>query len=316
VSESTTPLPLEIHPFRAWGYLVWFSFRRQARVRQMVWIAFGLLALAVIIVGLNTAAGRWSMANWRVFGRNGPSFDDWLVEQQTSMHTTPAAPETLAVNDAIFAAVRAVIGESDFLTFTRGFVVLIFVSFLLPMWSMSFATESLGGERESQSMIWLMTRPLPRWSIYLAKFIAMLPWALTLNVGGFALCCWAGGRPGPIALGLFWPAVLAASLAFCSLYFLIGAFFRWPAIVAIVYSFFFEVLIGNMPGILKRVSISFYARCMMFEAAETRGYQPENPVVYDPVSGTTGLWVLLGLTVFLLLLGMVLFERTQHDTTA
>ena len=36
------------------------------------------------------------------------------------------------------------------------------VSFLLPIWSLSFATEALGGERETNSLVWLLIRPLPR----------------------------------------------------------------------------------------------------------------------------------------------------------
>ena len=69
----------------------------------------------------------------------------------------------------------------------------------------------------------------------------------------------------------------------------------------------------------KRFSVGFYARCMMFEAAEQYGLQPDNPVVYDPVSGGTALGVLLLSTVFLLAVGMVLattFARTTRVTLA
>ena len=49
--------------FRAWAYLVWFCLRRQARARQMVWIALGLLAFTAISVALNTAADRWGFGH-------------------------------------------------------------------------------------------------------------------------------------------------------------------------------------------------------------------------------------------------------------
>jgi hypothetical protein len=68
-----------------------------------------------------------------------------------------------------------------------------------------------------------------------------------------------------------------------------------------------------MPGTLKRASIGFYARCMIFEAAESRGLEPEDPVLYDPVSGPTAVWVLALLTVFLLLLGMWQFRRAEFQ---
>ena len=42
---------------------------------------------------------------------------------------------------------------------------------------------------------------------------------------------------------VFW-----STLTFCALFYLIGAFFRRPAVLALVYAFFLEVIIGNMPG--------------------------------------------------------------------
>jgi hypothetical protein len=71
------------------------------------------------------------------------------------------------------------------------------------------------------------------------------------------------------------------------------------------------VVLANMPGYLKRISIGFYTRCLMFESAEQYGIQPENPFVYLPVSGTTATAVLLGLTTALLVVGMVVFSQLQ-----
>lgn len=305
-------LPESRSALRAWLFLVWLSWQRQARARQMVWIALALLVFSGVVVALNTAAGRWGMSHWRFRETFGLTLQTWLTHSEAAWQAIPYPAPAKAITGAIHAAESAILRESDFLVFTRGFIFLMFFSFLLPLWSLSFATEALGGERESQSLIWLLTRPLSRPALYLAKFVAMLPWCLTLNVGGFAVLCLLAGRPGPVAFRLFWPAVFWSSLTFAALFFLIGAFFRRPAIVAIVYCFFLEVLIGNMPGTLKRVSVGFYARCMMFEAAETRGLEPDNPVIYDPVSATTALWVLVLSTVFLVGLGMLLFRRTEY----
>ena len=219
-----------------------------------------------------------------------------------------------ALSDAYFGAARAALltDESAVQVFARWFVVPIFLTFLLPLWSLSFATEAVGGEREQNSLIWLLARPLPRPAVYLAKFVALLPWCLVLNVGGFALLCLAAGRPGLTGLTLFWPAVPCASLAFAALFHLIGAVFRRPAIIAIAYSFCLEIILGDMPGYMKRVSIGYYAHCMMLEAAAARGVQMDEPAVYMPVDGTTALIVLLSATAALLVLGMVVFSRKQY----
>jgi len=192
----------------------------------------------------------------------------------------------------------------------------LFVGFMLPIWSLSFATDALGGEREGGSLIWLLSRPMSRAGVYLAKYIALLPWSLALNVGGFGLLCLLAGKPGHQAFRLYWPAVFAATLAFTALFHLMGACFRRAAVVALVYSFFLETIFGQMPGVMKRISISFYTRCLMFDAARDLGVQPEKPSIYLPVDGATAWCVLLTLTAVLLVAGMMIFARSEYRELA
>jgi ABC-2 type transport system permease protein len=298
---------LQTSLLRAWFYLVQLSWRRQARARQMVWIALGLLAFTTAMTAVATAADLWHRPRFRQLTAADQMMLDALV---------PGSPAQ-AVADAAFGAARVAVQTepSAAQVFARWVVAAIFLGFLLPLWSLSFATEAVGGDREQNSLIWLLARPLPRPMVYLAKFVALLPWTVGLNMGGFALLCAAAGRPGLTALRLFWPAVLCATLAFAALFQLMGAAFRRPAIVAIGYSFFLEIILGNMPGVMKRVSIGFYAHCMMLEAADRHGIQIDRPNVYWPVDGTTAIIVLLTATAALLVLGMVVFSRTQyHDS--
>ena len=226
--------------WRAWCFLVLLSWRRQARARQMVWIALGLLVFIAAMTAVATAADQWRRPRYRQI----------VAERQAMIDAVHPGDPAQAVTDAYFGTARAAVetNESAVQVFARWFVAPIFLSFLLPLWSLSFATEAVGGEREQNSLIWLLARPLPRPAVYFAKFVALLPWCLALNIGGFALLCAAAGRPGLTGLALFWPAVLAATLAFAALFHLIGAVFRRPAIVAIGYSFCLEIILGDMPG--------------------------------------------------------------------
>jgi ABC-type transport system involved in multi-copper enzyme maturation permease subunit len=315
----------------------------------MVWIALALLGLTATIVALNTLAGRWGMGHYRWWwtpprdaaatqagstlksyppggGRdpaviNPPSpvistFDQTATGLEVLPHLLPGPTPAAALQGAIAAASRVSLNRSGFYVFSNWVVFSVFVGFLLPIWSLSFATEALGGEREGRSLIWLLSRPLPRSSIYLAKFVALLPWSLGLNLGGFWLLCALGGPPGQQAFPLYWPAVLGGTLAFCSLFHLMGACFRRAAVVALVYSFFLETILGSMPGYMKRISVSFYTRCLMFEAAQDYGVQTEKPSIYLPVDTMTAWCVLLGVTVALLGLGMAIFARTEYQDLA
>jgi len=72
-----TPAPPSA--WRAWWALVWFSSQRQARARQMVWIALALLGFSVALVTVNTTFNGWSMLRWRSPRGSGPTYRDWLL---------------------------------------------------------------------------------------------------------------------------------------------------------------------------------------------------------------------------------------------
>jgi ABC-2 type transport system permease protein len=294
--------------FRAWCYLVWLCIQRQARARQMLWIALSLLALSTTFVALNGASGRWSMRHWRMPRGSGPTFQ----EIDGALAALPLAPAASALRTGYEAVYSALLAQSGFAVFANWMVFTIFLSFLLPIWSLSFATDAFGNELEGGTLIWLMSLPLPRPAIYLAKFVALLPVTLAFNFGGFALLCLAAGTAGHRALQLFWPSVLWGSMAFTSLFHLMGASFRRSAVTALVYSFFLETILGNMPGTMKRISIGYYVRCMMFEEAQAYGLQPEKPQIYLPVASHTALAVLLGLTLVFLVAGMFVFSTSEY----
>jgi hypothetical protein len=305
----------------------------------MIWIALGLLVFTATVIALITAQGRWSIRQNR-WTWVTPEYRQWEQKYQRKevtqlppdivpsirqthdeaarnlvlvIHAIPWSGVSGAELDFAAATYEAGLANSGLDVFARWIVYGVFVGFLLPITSLSFATEALGGEREGRSLVWLLSRPLSRPAIYAAKFVALLPWTLGLNLGGFALLCLAAGGPGLQALRLFWPAVAGASLAFCAMFHLMSAVFRRPAIVAIVYSFFLETLVGAMPGYLKRFSIAFYTRCLMFDAAQAEGLQPpEKASIYMPVDTGTALIMLVGSTVVLLVAGMFVFARSEY----
>jgi ABC-2 type transport system permease protein len=314
-STSFSPPQLSVSaapsPVRAWLTLVRLSVRRQARMRQMVWIALSLLALTMGFVALNSTLSRWAFTERR-FRPFSMSYHDSLVVMSKQQAEISRAEPASAIHWAILGSVGAALDQSGVMVFSRWVVFSIFQAFLLPLLTLSFATDAIGNERESRTFIWLFTRPLPRWSIYLAKFIAALPWCLGLNLVGFAGICLVAGEPGRQALHIYWPSVALGTLAFAALFHLIAAIFRRPAVVALLYSFFFESLVSDLPGDLKRVSISFYIRSLMFDATQSLDIVPDSLNVYAPTDGWTALAVLVGSTVTLTLIGMWVFSRREY----
>ena len=319
--------------WRAWRYLVWLSFQRQARAHLMVWIALGLLGLSCLIVIVNTYVapepaakrptalqarsdsqhvGRWTMAHWTHPRGKGPKYEVHHEQLELITHLPWQGPDAAVCQMAQAAYGAALYEGTGFPIFSEWIVFQLFTTFLLPIWSVSFATEGLGREREAQNLLWVLTRPIPRPAIVLAKYVALLPWCLALNLGGFVLICLAGGQHGRLALTLYWPAVFWGTLAFSALFHMMGAILRRASIVALLYAFFLETIMGNMPGQFKRLSISFYTRCLMFDRAHDFGIHPERPHIYMPVSGTTAWLVLAGITVVCLIVGAIVFARNEY----
>lgn len=278
----------------------------------MLWIAGGLLAFAAFLVLANTWNGRWNMSYWRVPGGGGVTYGD-QIRAFAMARDLPLAGSAASVTQLAWSTQRLVVDDaSGFFVFSNRIVFFLFTTFLMPLWTLSFATEGLGREREAGNLVWVLSRPLSRPAIYLAKFLAAVPWCLALNMGGFALLCVLAGWPGILALAIYWPAVLMGTLALASLFHFLGAFARRASVVAILYAFFLETIAGNLPGHLKRLSISFYTRCLMFEQAHEFGIQPERPSIYLPVSGSFAVTVLATVSIVLLVAGAWIFARKEY----
>jgi ABC-2 type transport system permease protein len=231
---------------------------------------------------------------------------------------TPLDPTADALRSLLLSVPHAVLSSEKFSRdwafthYTRSVPLGAFVGFVLPLFTLAFASGALGTERESRSLVWLLTRPLPRPAIYLATFLGALPWCLLFGVGGFAALCLAGGDLGREAFAAFWPAAAGGTVAFAALFHLVGATVRRPVVVGLVYVFFFEALVALLPGSLKLLSLSFYARSLIYNEAVDAGYPGAMLEVPDAVSAATAWAVLAAATCSLLLVGAWRFGRTEY----
>jgi hypothetical protein len=316
--------------------LVAQSFQRHWRVRQMGWVSLGLLGLVVFWVALVTARGAWHLPDQRarrMAGSNraeaerlGPAerynaLGDEERAAQLRPHEvpTPFNPTEDALRSLVLSVPRAVLASDRFLhdwafmTYSRWVVHLVFFGFVLPLFTLSYASGAFGTDRETRSLVWLVTRPIPRGGIYLAKFVGTLPWCLAFGMGGFAAVCLAGGPLGREALARYWPAAAMATVAFAAVFHLVGAVFRRPVVVGLVYVFFFEAVVAALPGSLKLLSLTFYARSLMYNEAAAADYPVDLlPAMTAAVSSATAWAVLAAAPVGVTVLGMWLFARSEY----
>ena len=295
-----------ISPWRGWLALWRVTMRRQLRASSSLVLGLLLLAIMLLVVGLVSARFGWDRTSQRL-ERDDPRSAAIILGGAGSIEIEQSNRYQEFIRE----------GRPD-AVFSRWVIFLFYLGLLLPLWTLGLAVGGIGAEREGRTLIWLMSRPMPRGSIYLAKFLGVLPWCLGLSLGGLALIGLVGGEVGQAALTRYWRAACLGTMAFAALFHLIGAIFRRPAIVGLVYSFFFETILNELPvpGTLKRLSITHYTRCLMYARAEADGIPIESRALLVPLGETTSLSVLICLTIGLTALGMFLFARMEPSDDA
>ncbi len=202
--------------------------------------------------------------------------------------------------------------EVAFRWLSEAFVIGFFSSFLVPIVAVAYATSSLGAEREDRTLIYLLLRPIPRWGIFLAKFLAALPIVLLVSVGSLALYCMVARPVGWQALPVYVPAVVELGIAYTAVFHFAAAMFRHATVIALIYTLFMESLIGNMPGIIKQITLNFYARSLMYRAGADYGLEMPAGEYFSPVSTQHAHLALWGISGLALAAGLFCFSQREY----
>ncbi len=201
-------------------------------------------------------------------------------------------------------------------SFGEWVVLRMFGLFFLPVVTLMFGTGALGDDRDEKSLVYLVTRPLARWSLFLGKLLGVLPQVIGFTAGGLWLLCAVARSRGVQdldgAFGMYLPAMLCGALAYLACFHFLAAAFRHSTLIAVAYVFFVEVFLGRVPGIMKRVSISFYTWSMVYDHAAPAGLKPVP--IFLPLEGETARTVLLAVACGFVIVGAWVFSRREyHD---
>lgn len=205
---------------------------------------------------------------------------------------------------------------------TRGFrafsefVIVIYASFFVPICAIAYGAAGISGDREDHTLVFLLTRPVPRPLILLAKFGASWPLTLGVAVGSFWVYCQLAGDAGKTAFAVYGPAVALMTTAYVCLFQFFAVWLRHATIVALIYALFMELLIGNMPGIVKRMAVNYYGRSLMYAAGSPHGLKSPDERWFELLEPATATWALLGIAAGFLAAAMLVFQfREYRDLT-
>jgi ABC-type transport system involved in multi-copper enzyme maturation permease subunit len=194
-------------------------------------------------------------------------------------------------------------------------VLPLYMGFLLPVICLGYASAAIAEERTGETLVYLLTTNIPRPLIYLSKYAAALLLTLGMTLGGLAALCLVPGKIGLGALGVFWTVTVCATAAYVGLFLLFSAMVRRATFLALAYALMIETLTGNIPGVVKRITVSFYAKSWLYESGEPLGLAPKDVALslFDPVSAATAQSVLALASVGFLALGIWVFSRKEYD---
>jgi ABC-type transport system involved in multi-copper enzyme maturation permease subunit len=278
---------------------------------SLFWVSAGFLLLVAAVVVSVSFKNQWNYKTLKPRGQAGFNFKNSIEMIEAGSMALGHNAGVSAVCSAVSGASSGLLIQSGFPVFTKNVVFSVLLGFLLPLWCLTFAVEGLGSEREGKTLFWLFSKPVPRSSIYVGKFLAILPWVIIWSLGGFFVLAVCAGDSGIFAFKLFWQPIALASITYASVFFFMGACLPRASLIALAYAFVVETLLGSMPGSLKQLSVAFYARCIMFQKSSDLGVVLEQGGGYGDFSQTMAICFMLGIALMFLVAGIFFFGKIE-----
>ncbi|MGQ0732615.1 MAG: ABC transporter permease [Acidobacteriota bacterium] len=153
---------------------------------------------------------------------------------------------------------------------------MLFLRFIVPVLGVFYGTALMADEVEDKTLTYLFTRPVPRGAVLVGKYLAYLVCTSLVVLPSVMLVYFMLVRFGEIpatfgqlvtdlgllALGL---AVYGAVFAF------VGAMFKRPLVIGLVFVFGWEQLALILPGYLRRFTVAYYLQSLVPHAMPSEG---------------------------------------------
>lgn len=147
---------------------------------------------------------------------------------------------------------------------------LLYVRFIIPVLGVFYGTALIADEVDDKTLTYLFTRPIPRGSVLLGKYLAYLGCTVLLILPSVVLVYFLIVPLGGGSIGRSFPALLtdlgmvAAGLAaYGALFAFIGARLKRPLVIGLVFAFGWEPAVLLFPGYLKQLTIAYYLQALV-----------------------------------------------------
>jgi ABC-2 type transport system permease protein len=251
------------------------------------------------------AAPSFLTAGLRIFDL---SLGEMLWSRRTIfMLLVVGAPVAIAAFLRVLIALGAPILENTRMTGPAIFGLMIWVFYLrftVPVLGVFYGTSLMADEVEDKTITYLFTRPVRRGAVLFGKYLAYLGCTVLVVLPSvvvvYLLIVPIQGSLGASFIDLLKDlALLALGLAvYGSLFAFIGAKFKRPLLVGLVFIFGWEQAALAFPGYLKKFTVAYYLQALVPHAMPNdntlsliQGIFRENPPLATSLFWLAAIWI-------------------------
>jgi ABC-2 type transport system permease protein len=152
-----------------------------------------------------------------------------------------------------------------------------FVRFAVPLLAMFYGTSLVADEVEDKTITYLFTRPIPRGAVLVGKYIAYLACTAFVVLPSLVVV-YLLVVPMRGSLGAAFPDLLKDLLllglglaVFGAVFAFVGAKFKRPLLIGLIFVFVWEQFVLAVPGYLKQFTVMFYLQAIVPHAMPADG---------------------------------------------
>ncbi|HEX6811173.1 MAG TPA: ABC transporter permease subunit [Planctomycetota bacterium] len=147
---------------------------------------------------------------------------------------------------------------------------MLLLQVIVPLVALVSGSAVVTEEIEDRTISYLFSRPIPRASVLLGRWLAALLFVSTLLGTAALLTAFfasrSAARGAPVDAGIVVPLLEAAVLGgavYSAVFAAAGVFFRHPMIVGLGYAFAIEGFLANLPGRNQALTVQYYLRSIV-----------------------------------------------------
>ena len=153
---------------------------------------------------------------------------------------------------------------------------MLFLRFIVPVLGVFYGTALMADEVEDKTITYPFTRPIPRGAVLVGKYLAYLACTLLVVLPSVMIVYFLlvpfSQLPATFGNLVVDLSLLALGLAvYGGVFALVGAFFKRPLVIGLVFIFGWEQIVLALPGYLKQMTIAHYLQALVPHAMPSDG---------------------------------------------